>query len=170
MALKGGDQLARGAHRAQFTPTGNETTEQWKDAFGEDHQVLNVASEEDRLRIEAEIKQAQDQYEKEQEAKKATPVVVPFRAVQDRIVVARLDEPDKVGTLFLPDENKEKPAEGIVVAVGPGKTVDGEFQPVTIKVGERVLFGKFSGQYVKIGLQEFLVLREEDIFIVKNPQ
>jgi chaperonin GroES len=166
--LGGGDKLARGAHKAQFAPTGNETTEKWSEAFGEDHVVLNTASEEDRLRFEQETKQAQEAYEKELEAKKTAPAVVPFRAVQDRIVVARLDEPDKVGTLYLPDEGKEKPAEGIVVAVGPGKTVDGEFQPVTIRVGERVLFGKFSGQYVKIGLQEFLVLREEDIFIVKN--
>lgn len=171
MALKGGDQLARGAHRAQFTPSGKETTEQWKEAFGgEDHIVLNVTSEEERLRIDAETKAAQEAYEKEQAEKKEMPSVVPFRAVQDRIVVARLDEPDKVGTLFLPDENKEKPAEGIVVATGPGKMVDGQFQPVTIAVGERVLFGKYSGQYVKIGLQEFLVLREEDIFIVKHPQ
>ena len=70
--------------------------------------------------------------------------------------------------LFLADESKEKPAEGIVVAVGPGKYIDGDLQKPSVAVGERVVFGKFSGAEVKVGLETLLVLREDDLFLVKE--
>lgn len=170
-SLGGGDQLARGHHKAQFSPTGKETTEKWTEAFGKDNVTLNVQDEQESARQEAEILAAAERIRLEQAARKASSGAgVPFRAVQDRIVVARIEEEEKVGGLYVPDEGKEKPAEGIVVTVGPGVYRDGELQPVSIKEGERVLFGKYAGVSVKVGFQEFLVLREEDIFIVKNPQ
>ena len=169
----GGDQLARGAHSAQFqTPQVNQ--DEWNERVGDgaDAKQLNVVSDEERERLDAEVREASARFEAEKAAKseqKAAPTL-PFRAVQDRIVVARLDEEEKVNGLFVPDEGKEKPQEGIVVAVGPGKYVYGNFVPTSVQPGERVLFGKFAGQEVKVGFQMFLVLREEDIFIVKTAQ
>jgi chaperonin GroES len=96
---------------------------------------------------------------------------VGFRAVQDRIVVKRVeDEFMTDGGLYIPDLAKERPAQGVVIATGPGKFEYGVFQPVTTQVGEHVLFGKFSGQEVKVGVEEFLILREEDIFLVLTPK
>lgn len=92
---------------------------------------------------------------------------VGFRAVQDRIVVQRVEDNYQTpGGLYVPDLAKERPAQGVVVAVGPGKYIDGDLQKVNIQVGDYVLFGKFSGAEVKVGVEDFLILREEDIFLV----
>jgi chaperonin GroES len=96
---------------------------------------------------------------------------VGFRAVQDRLVVHRMDEENlSPGGLYLPDLAKERPSQGVVVAIGPGRYIDGELQKTTIAVGDMVLFGKFAGAEVKVGLEDFLILREEDIFLVLTPQ
>lgn len=159
MSLGGGDKLASGAPRAQFNPA-TVSDEKFAEMFGEEAlRKLNNMSEADRLRLEEEAKA--------EVAKLETPVQsgpVTIRAVQDRIWVTRYEEPDKVNGLFLPDEGKEKPAKGIVVAVGPGKYVDGNLQVPSIKVGDKVVFGKFAGAEVQIGLGHYLVLREEDVF------
>lgn len=88
-----------------------------------------------------------------------------IRPLRDRIIVERLEEEAKTaGGLIIPDTAKEKPQQGIVRAVGKGKvTEDGKVLPMDIKVGDKVLFGKYSGQTVKVKGEELLVMREEDI-------
>jgi chaperonin GroES len=88
-----------------------------------------------------------------------------IKPLQDRILVRRLEEKEvKKGGIIIPDTAKEKPQEGEVVAVGPGKvTEDGERQPMEVKVGDKILFGKYSGSEVKLGDEEFLIMREEDV-------
>ena len=159
---QGGDVLARGGVRAQFT-TAQVSDEKWKEIFGEEGlRKLNLLDERER---EALKEQALPLVE---EPVKPT-VTIKFRAVQDRIIVRRVESEVKTDSgLFLADESKEKPAEGIVVAVGPGKYVEGQLQKPSIAEGERVVFGKFSGAEVKVGLDILLVLREEDIFLVKE--
>ena len=70
--------------------------------------------------------------------------------------------------MFVPDESKEKPAKGVVKAVGPGKWVNGNLQKPSIEVGDKVVFGKFSGAEVQVGFEHYLVLREEDIFGIER--
>ena len=80
-----------------------------------------------------------------------------------------IEEVEKTdGGIIVPVVGREKPAEGIVIAVGPGKWIDGELQRPSISVGERVVFGKFSGAEVKLGFEKYLVLREEDLFLVRE--
>ncbi len=88
-----------------------------------------------------------------------------IRPLHDRVIVKRLEEERKsAGGIVIPDNAAEKPDQGEVIAVGPGKkTEDGKVLPVDVKVGDRVLFGKYSGTSVKIEGDEFLVMREEDI-------
>jgi chaperonin GroES len=88
-----------------------------------------------------------------------------IKPLQDRILVRRLEEKEvKKGGIIIPDTAKEKPQEGEVVAVGPGKvTEDGKRQPMEVKVGDKILFGKYSGSEVKLGDEEFLIMREEDV-------
>ncbi|MBI4734608.1 MAG: co-chaperone GroES [candidate division NC10 bacterium] len=88
-----------------------------------------------------------------------------IKPLQDRILVKRLEEKEvKKGGIISPDTAKEKPQEGEVVAVGPGKvTDDGKRQPLDVKVGDKILFGKYSGSEVKLGDEEFLIMREEDV-------
>ena len=88
-----------------------------------------------------------------------------FKPLQDRILVKRLEEKEvKKGGIIIPDTAKEKPQEAEVIAVGPGKvTDDGKLQPMGVKVGDKILFGKYSGTEVKIEDEEFLILREDDI-------
>ena len=89
-----------------------------------------------------------------------------IRPLYDRIVVKRLDEEaDKTASgLFIPDSAKEKPQIGEVMAVGQGKrTEDGKLIPLDVKVGDRILFGKYSGADTKIEGQEYLILREDEI-------
>jgi chaperonin GroES len=88
-----------------------------------------------------------------------------IRPLYDRVVVSRIAEEEKTkGGIIIPDSAKEKPVEGKVLAVGSGKTLeDGTVRKLDISVGDRVLFGKYSGTEVKIGGEDHLILREEDI-------
>jgi chaperonin GroES len=87
------------------------------------------------------------------------------RPLQDRILVERIESEGKTkGGLFIPDSAKEKPAEGVILAVGPGKTLDsGEVSAPQVKAGDRVLFGKYSGTEIKIDGEDRLIIREDDI-------
>ena len=88
-----------------------------------------------------------------------------FRPLRDRVFVKYSSEEEKTsGGLFIPDTAKEKPQKGTVVAVGPGRiTDDGKLQPVEVKVGDMILFEKYSGSKIRIDEEEFLIIREEDI-------
>ncbi len=88
-----------------------------------------------------------------------------MRPLQDRVIVRRIEEEEKTkGGIIIPDTAKEKPQEGKVIAVGKGKvTEDGKVIPLDVKVGDRILFGKYSGTEVKIEGEEHLIMREEDI-------
>jgi chaperonin GroES len=88
-----------------------------------------------------------------------------IRPLHDRVVVKRLEEELKsAGGIVIPDNAAEKPDQGEVVAVGKGKILeDGKVRPLDVKVGDRILFGKYSGQTVKINNIEYMVMREDDI-------
>ena len=88
-----------------------------------------------------------------------------IRPLHDRVIVKRLEAERKTASgIVIPDSAGEKPDQGEVLAVGNGKILeDGNVRPVGVKVGERVLFGKYAGQTVKIDGEELLVMREEDI-------
>ncbi len=88
-----------------------------------------------------------------------------IRPLHDRLVVRRMEEErTSAGGIVIPDSATEKPIQGEVIAVGNGKILDnGEVRPLDLKVGDRVLFGKYSGTEVKLDGDEFLVMREEDI-------
>ncbi len=89
--------------------------------------------------------------------------------LQDRILVRRLEEGDEKssGGIILPDTAKEKPQEGEVIAVGPGRvTDDGKRQDVDVKEGDRILFAKYAGTEVKIDEEELLIMREDDVLAV----
>jgi chaperonin GroES len=91
-----------------------------------------------------------------------------LRPLHDRVIVKRLEQETKTASgIVIPDNAAEKPDQGEVLAVGPGKRNDkGDFVALNIKVGDRVLFGKYSGQTVKVDGDELLVMREEDLFAV----
>jgi chaperonin GroES len=88
-----------------------------------------------------------------------------FRPLHDRVVIRRVDEEQKSkGGIIIPDTAKEKPMQGEVVAVGPGaRDEQGQVQPLDVKPGDRVLFGKWSGTEVKIDGEELLIMKESDI-------
>ncbi len=88
-----------------------------------------------------------------------------IRPLQDRLLVKRLEEKEvKKGGIIIPDTAKEKPQEGEVVAVGAGKIgEDGKRQPLEVKKGDKILFGKYSGSEVKIEDEEYLIIREEEV-------
>ena len=88
-----------------------------------------------------------------------------FRPLHDRVVVKRIDAEEKTkGGIIIPDSAKEKPQEGEIVAVGPGgRDEAGKLIPIDVKVGNRVLFGKWSGTEVKLDDQDYLIMREDDI-------
>ncbi len=88
-----------------------------------------------------------------------------IRPLHDRILVKRLDEEEKTsGGIIIPESAKEAPAEGRVIAVGPGKTDDsGKIVPMGLKEGDRILFSKYSGSEVKIDGVEHLIMREDDV-------
>jgi chaperonin GroES len=88
-----------------------------------------------------------------------------IRPLHDRLIVKRLDEERKTASgIVIPDTAAEKPDQGEVLAIGTGKVMeDGKVTPLDVKVGDRVLFGKYSGQTVKVQGEEVLVMREEDI-------
>ena len=88
-----------------------------------------------------------------------------FRPLHDRVVVKRIDEEEKTaGGIIIPDTAKEKPMQGKIVAVGPGKRNDsGELSPLDVKSGDTVIFGKWSGTEVTIDGQDLLIMNESDI-------
>ena len=91
-----------------------------------------------------------------------------IRPLHDRIVVARLQAEEKTkGGIIIPDTAKEKPVEGKVIAVGKGKIgEDGKVRALDVKVGDRILFSKYSGSDIKISGEEHLIMREEDVLAV----
>ena len=95
-----------------------------------------------------------------------------IRPLHDRVIVKRLDEEKKTASgIVIPDTAAEKPDQGEVLSVGKGKLTDeGELVPLDVKVGDRVLFGKYSGQTVTLKGDELLVMREEDILGVVEGQ
>ena len=88
-----------------------------------------------------------------------------FRPLHDRVVVKRIDAEEKTkGGIIIPDTAKEKPSQGEVVAVGPGgRDETGKLTPIDVKVGDKVLFGKWSGTEVKIDGEDLLIMKESDI-------
>src|SRR5438552_11941618 len=88
-----------------------------------------------------------------------------IRALSDRVIIKRLDEAEqRRGGIIIPDTAKEKPQQGEVIAAGEGKIRDdGTRQPLDVKAGDRVLFGKYSGSEVKLDDQEYLIMREDEI-------
>jgi chaperonin GroES len=90
------------------------------------------------------------------------------KPLQDRLVVKRIEEEETTkGGIIIPDAAKEKPQEGRVVAVGDGKVLEsGQRAPLTVKVGDKILFGKYSGTEIKIDGEEHLILREDDVLAV----
>jgi chaperonin GroES len=89
-----------------------------------------------------------------------------FRPLHDRVVVKRVEEDTKTkGGIIIPDTAQEKPMQGEVVAVGKGKRLeDGRLQPLGVKVGDKVIYGKWSGTEVKLDGKEHVILKEEDLF------
>jgi chaperonin GroES len=87
------------------------------------------------------------------------------RPLHDRVIVQRIEEGEqKVGGIIIPDTAKEKPQQGRVIAAGKGKAEkDGKVTPLDVKAGDTVLFGKYSGQEIKIDGEEYLIMREEEI-------
>jgi chaperonin GroES len=98
-------------------------------------------------------------------------MAVNVRPLHDRILIRRIEEQETVkGGIIIPDTAKEKPQEGEVIAVGTGKkTEEGKTLPLDVKVGDRILFGKYSGTDIKIEDEEYLILREEEILAVLEP-
>ena len=88
-----------------------------------------------------------------------------FRPLHDRVLAERIAEEDKTsGGLFIPDTAKEKPLEALVIAVGNGKVLEnGEIQAPSVKAGDRILIGKYSGSEVKLDGKDHIILREDDI-------
>jgi chaperonin GroES len=90
------------------------------------------------------------------------------RPLHDRIIVQRLEEGEqRVGGIIIPDTAKEKPQQGKVVAAGKGKAKDdGKVLPLDVKAGDTILFGKYSGQDIKIDGEEYLIMREDEVLAV----
>ncbi|MEQ1543197.1 MAG: co-chaperone GroES [Novosphingobium sp.] len=87
-----------------------------------------------------------------------------FRPLHDRVLVRRVEAEEKTaGGIIIPDSAKEKPAEGIVVAAGPGTREDGAFVALDVKPGDKVLFGKWSGTEVKLDGEDLIIMKESDI-------
>ncbi len=88
-----------------------------------------------------------------------------IRPLYDRIVIKRIEEQEtKQGGIIIPDTAKEKPQEGEVMAVGRGKRLeDGTIVPLDVKVGDRILFGKYSGSEIKIDGEEYVIMREDEV-------
>ena len=90
------------------------------------------------------------------------------RPLHDRIIVQRIEESEqKIGGIIIPDTAKEKPQQGKVIAVGQGKVKDdGKRQPLDVKVGDKILFGKYGGSEIKLDGEDVLVLREDEVLAV----
>lgn len=89
-----------------------------------------------------------------------------IRPLQDRIIVKRLENEEKTASgLYIPDSAKEKPQQGKVIAVGKGKVLeDGSVRPVDLKVGDTIIFGKYSGQEIKVDGDDLLIMKEDDVY------
>jgi chaperonin GroES len=94
-----------------------------------------------------------------------------FRPLHDRVVIRRVEAEEKtLGGIIIPDTAKEKPMEGEVVAVGPGaRGEDGKVQPLDVKSGDRVLFGKWSGTEVKLEGEDLIIMKESDLMGIIEP-
>jgi chaperonin GroES len=91
-------------------------------------------------------------------------MAVKVTPLHDRVIIRRIEEKESVkGGIIIPDTAKEKPQEGEVIAVGAGKLEKGQRIPLDVEVGDRVLFGKYSGTDIKLDNEDFLILREEEI-------
>ena len=99
-------------------------------------------------------------------------IIMAFRPLGDRVLIKRVDEEAmSKGGIIIPDTAKEKPQEGAVIAVGPGARDDtGKIEPLDVKVGDRILFGKWSGSEVKLEGQDLLIMKESDILGVLEPE
>src|SRR5437763_16420361 len=88
-----------------------------------------------------------------------------FRPLHDRVLLRRVEQEEKTrGGIFIPDTAQEKPMEGEIVAIGPGsRGEDGKLQPLDVKTGDRVLFGKWSGTEVKLDGEDLIIMKESDI-------
>ena len=95
-----------------------------------------------------------------------------IRPLHDRIIVHRLDEGEQtIGGIIIPDTAKEKPQQGTVIAVGNGKANDdGKRVPLDVKAGDRILFGKYAGQEIKLDGQEYFIMKEDDVLAVIEDQ
>ncbi len=89
--------------------------------------------------------------------------------LSDRVVIKALEETEQMrGGLYIPDTAKEKPQMGEIIAVGPGRYEDSKLVPMSVKVGDKVLYGKYSGTEVTIETEQYLILRESDVLAVVN--
>ncbi|HEY5490864.1 MAG TPA: co-chaperone GroES [Gemmatimonadaceae bacterium] len=87
--------------------------------------------------------------------------------LSDRVVIKALEETEQMrGGLYIPDTAKEKPMQGEIIAVGPGRYEDGKLVPMGVKVGDKVLYGKYSGTEVTIDAEQYLILRESDVLAI----
>jgi chaperonin GroES len=95
----------------------------------------------------------------------ATKTTLKVRPLHDRIIVQRLEESEqRIGGIIIPDTAKEKPQQGKVIAAGKGKVEkDGKVIPLDVKAGDTILFGKYSGQEIKLDGEEYLIMREEEV-------
>jgi chaperonin GroES len=101
--------------------------------------------------------------------KTATATAIKASPLADRVVVRPIEEAEqKRGGLFIPDTAKEKPQQGEVLAVGPGRWEDGKRLPLEVKVGDKILYGKYSGSEATINDEQVLIFRESDILAVIN--
>ncbi len=97
----------------------------------------------------------------------ATKSAVKVSPLADRVVIKALEESEQMrGGLYIPDTAKEKPQQGEIVAVGPGKYEDGKLVPMGVKVGDKVLYGKYSGTEVTVENEQYLILRESDVLAI----
>jgi chaperonin GroES len=112
------------------------------------------------MRISRNIESLYPRFFSEKENRK-----MKIRPLHDRIIVERLEEETKTAAgIIIPDSAKEKPQQGNVIAVGKGKmTEDGKVLPLDVKVGDKVLFGKYAGSDIKIDGKEYLMMREDDV-------
>ncbi|HET9013322.1 MAG TPA: co-chaperone GroES [Gemmatimonadaceae bacterium] len=87
--------------------------------------------------------------------------------LSDRVVVKASEDTEQMrGGLYIPDTAKEKPQQGEIIAAGPGKYEDGKLVPMSVKVGDKVLYGKYSGTEITLDNEQFLILRESDVLAV----
>jgi chaperonin GroES len=90
-----------------------------------------------------------------------------IKPLSDRVVVKATDEAEQMrGGLYIPDTAKEKPQQGEIIAAGPGKYEDGKLIPMTVKVGDKVLYGKYSGTEITLDGDQYLILRESDVLAI----